>query len=453
MNISNSKMPDHLWRPLTPHSLLAGTTPRRMVKGKGVWLTDSEGNNFIDALAGLWCVNVGYGRKELAEVAAKQMEDLSYLAPFMTADPTVAFAEKLQEMVGFESHVYFSVSGSEANETAMKIARQYHLQNGKQGENRFKILSRYRGYHGNTMGSMAATGQAERKNGYEPGPAGFVHVMPPYPYRKHPKLTVQEHGEDMVHLMEETIIHEGYQTIAAILMEPMITGGGVLVPPDCYVPGIRKLCDKYGILLIFDEVVSGFGRTGKMFGHQHWETQADIYTFAKGLASGYMPIAATVAKAHIFEGFLGKPAEMRHFRQINTFGGHTVSTAVAMRNVQIVEEEDLTGNAREMGQYFRDQITAEIGDHPYVGEIRGLGLLTGIELVEDRDTKVALDEGKLNVVTMTSVQNGVILGRNSNTIPGRCNVLLVAPPLVINKSETDQIVAAIKKGLNAALGK
>lgn len=452
MNIANTKMPDHLWRPITQHSLIAGTKPMRMVKGQGVWLTNSDGNKFIDALAGLWCVNVGYGRKELADVASQQMQDLSYLAPFMGSDPTIAFAEKLQEMIGFEAHVFFSVSGSEANETAMKIARQYHLQNGKPGENRFKILSRYRGYHGNTMGSMAATGQAERKMGYEPGPAGFVHVMPPYPYRRHEKLTLEEHGAEMVHLMEETIIHEGYQTIAALIMEPMITGGGVLVPPENYVPGIRALCDKYGIILIFDEVVSGFGRTGKMFGHQHWNTQADIYTFAKGLASGYMPIAATVAKEHIFEGFLGKPAEMRHFRQINTFGGHTVSTAVAMRNVQIVEEEDLTGNAAKMGKYFRDQIDQELGDHPLIGEVRGLGLLTGIELVEDRATKVPLDEARLNVVIGTCVQNGVIMGRNTNTIPGRCNVLLVAPPLVINQAETDQIVSAIKKGLNAALG-
>jgi taurine-pyruvate aminotransferase len=452
MNITNMTMPDHLWRPITQHSLLAGTTPRKIVKGKGVWLTDNMGNSFIDALAGLWCVNVGYGRKELAEVAAHQMEELSYLAPVLSSEPTVAFADKLQDMLGFDGHVYFSVSGSEANETAIKIARQYHLQNGKPGEHRYKILSRYRGYHGNTLGSMTATGQAERKMGYEPGGAGFVHVMPPYPYRRHEKLTVEEHGAEMVKLMEETIIHEGAQTIAALIMEPMISGGGIMVPPDCYVPGIRALCDKYGILLIFDEVVSGFGRTGKMFGHQHWNTQADIFTFAKGLASGYMPIAATVVKPEIFNAFLGKPGDMTHFRQINTFGGHTVSTAVAMRNVQIVEDEDLTGNAARMGKYFRDQMAAEVGDHPFVGEIRGLGLLNGIELVEDRQTKVPLPEAKLNVVTGTAIQSGVFLGRNSNTVPGRCNVLLIAPPLVINQSETDQIVAAIKKGLTAAMG-
>lgn len=449
MNKHNWKMSDHLWRPITQHSTLLGSTPKRMVKGEGVWLTDDQGNRFVDALAGLWTVNVGYSRPELVEAAAEQMGQLPYLAPFLNADPVIAFAEKLQSMLGFECHVYFSVSGSEANETAIKIARQYHLQNGKQGENRFKIISRYRGYHGNTLGAMTATGQAERKMGYEPGAPGFVHVMPPYPYRKHDKLTVEEHGAEMVKLMEETIIHEGAASVAAILMEPMITGGGVLVPPDNYVPGIRELCDRYGILMIMDEVVSGFGRLGKMFGHQHWGAEADIFTFAKGLASGYMPIAATVAKRHIFEGFLGEPNEMRHFRQINTFGGHTVACAVGLRNVQIIEDEDLPGNANKMGAYFRKRITEELGDHPLVGDIRGLGLLTGIEMVEDRATKEPLSEARLNALTMTAVQNGVILGRNSNTIPGRCNVLLVAPPLIINEDETDRIVAAIKAGVTA----
>ncbi len=452
MNTTLSNMPDHLWRPITQHSMLAGTQPRKMVKGEGVYLTDSDGNKFIDGLSGLWCVNVGYGRKELAEVAAKQMTDLAYLAPLMSSEPTVAFADKLQKMLGFEAHVYFSVSGSEANETAFKIARQYHLQNGKQGENRYKIISRYRAYHGNTLGAMAATGQAERKMGYEPGAVGFLHVLPPYPYRRHEKLTVEEHGQEMLHVLEETIIHEGAQTVAAMIMEPMITGGGVMVPPDCYVPGVRKLCDKYGILLIFDEVVSGFGRTGKMFGHQHWNTEADIYTFAKGLASGYMPIAATVAKSHIFEGFLGKPNELKHFRQINTFGGHTVATAVAMRNVQIVEEEDLTGNSDRMGRYFRKVMQDELGDHPLIGEIRGHGLLTGIETVSDRAAKTPLDDARLNLLLGTCAQNGVILGRNSNTIPGRCNVLLVAPPLIATQAHNDQIIGALKKGFAAALG-
>ncbi|GGH39968.1 Adenosylmethionine-8-amino-7-oxononanoate aminotransferase [Cribrihabitans marinus] len=449
MTIQNMQMPDHLWRPITQHSTLSGITPPRMVKGEGVWLTDDKGNRFIDSLAGLWTVNVGYGRKEIAAVAAEQMEQLAYLAPMMTSDPVVDFAEKLQTMLGFEAHVYFSVSGSEANETAIKMARQYHLQNGKQGENRFKIISRYRGYHGNTLGAMTATGQAERKMGYEPGAPGFVHVMPPYPYRRHEKLTVEEHGAEMLTLLEETIIHEGAQTVAAVLMEPMITGGGVLVPPDNYVKGVREICDRYGVLLIFDEVVSGFGRLGQMFGHRIWGTEADIFTFAKGLASGYMPIAATVAKKHIFDGFLGEPGEMKHFRQVNTFGGHTVACAVGLKNVQIIEDEDLPANGQRMGDYFRSRIREELGDHPLVGEVRGMGLLTGIEMVSDRSAKTPLSEDRLNVLTRTAIANGIILGRNSNTIPGRCNVLLIAPPLVVNEEETDRIVAAIKAGVEA----
>ena len=447
MNEQITNMPDHLWRPIMQHSTLSGTTPRRMVEGKGVWLTDNEGNRFIDSLAGLWTVNVGYGREELVEAASKQMSKLAYLAPFMSADPVIEFAEKLQSILGFEAHVYFSASGSEANETAIKIARQFHLQNGKPGENRFKIISRYRGYHGNTLGAMTATGQAERKMGYEPGAPGFLHVMPPYPYRRNEKLSLDEHGEEVLRLLEETIIHEGAQTVAAVIMEPMITGGGVLVPPNNYLPGVREICDRYGILLIFDEVVSGFGRLGKMFGHQHWNTEADIFTFAKGLASGYMPIAATVAKAHVFEAFLGAPGELKHFRQINTFGGHTTATAVGLRNIQIIEEEDLVSNSRDMGNYFRDQLNDQLGDHPLIGEIRGLGLLTGIEMVSDKPNKTPLEEDRLNKLIGIAIQNGVILGRNSNTIPGRCNVLLIAPPLVINRDEIDLVVKAIKAGI------
>ena len=193
---TSQALPDHLWRPLTQHQVLRGTAPNRMVSAKGCFITDQNGNRFLDAIAGLWCVNIGYGREEVAEVARQQMSDLNYLAPIMSSGPVIDLAEKLQKMLGFDSHVYFSCSGSEANETAFKIARQYHLQAGNGGERRYKIISRYRAYHGNTIGAMAATGQAERKMGYEPGPVGFIHVMPPYPYRAHPKLTAEEHAEE-----------------------------------------------------------------------------------------------------------------------------------------------------------------------------------------------------------------------------------------------------------------
>jgi len=422
-----------------------------MASAEGCFISDQNGNRVLDACAGLWCVNIGYGRKELADVAQQQMAQLNFLNPMMSCDPVINLAEKIQGLLGFDCHVYFSSTGSEANETAFKMARQYHLQAGKGGERRYKIISRYRAYHGNTMGAMAATGQAERKMGYEPGPAGFIHVMPPYPYRGHPKLTAEEHAEECARQLEETIIHEGAETVAAFIMEPMISGGGILVPPDNYAMLVREICDRYGVLLIFDEVVSGFGRIGTMFGYEHWKAQADIFTFAKGLSSGYIPIAATVVKEEIFEKFEGNLADNLHFRQVNTFGGHPVSSAVAMKAIQIVEDENLPENARKMGDYILAQLKEKIGDHPYAGEVRGKGLLIGVELVEDRQTKVPLPDPKVLGIVGHCIQNGIILGRNSNTVPGRCNVLLIAPPLIVTQSEADQIVDTIAAAMGKAI--
>ena len=301
-------------------------------------------------MAGLWCVNIGYGRSELAETAAAQMTELPYLAPTMTHAPGAQLADKILDLLGWPGRVYFSSSGSEGNEVAFKVARQYHLQSGKPGgATRYKIISRHRAYHGNTLGAMSATGQAERKIGYGPMAPGFIHVPPPYPYRAHPKLTPSEHGIACAQAIEETIIYEGPETVAAVLMEPIISGGGVLVPPDEYLPRVREICDEYGVLLIFDEVVSGYGRTGKMFGHDHWDVKPDIITMAKGLSSGYMPLAATAVQEYIFDVFMGEAGDLTHFRHINTFGGHPVSTAVGLHNLQIVEEEGLVEKARSMG--------------------------------------------------------------------------------------------------------
>jgi adenosylmethionine-8-amino-7-oxononanoate aminotransferase len=449
----NQGMPDHLWRPLTQHQILKGNTPNRIVSAKGCFLIDQNGNRMLDALAGLWCVNIGYGRREMGEVAAKQMAELNYLAPVMTCGPVVDFAAKLQQLLGFDCHVYFSSSGSEANESAFKIARQYHLQAGNGGERRFKIISRYRAYHGATMGAMAATGQAERKIGYDPGPAGFIQIMPPYPYRGHPKLTLEEHGEQCAQQLEETILHEGAETVAAFIMEPVISGGGVLVPPENYIPLVREICDRHGVLLIYDEVVSGFGRLGTMFGYERWKSEADIMTFAKGLGSGYIPVAATVVKDHIFEKFMGSPAHMQHFRQINTYGGHPVAAAVSLKAIQIVEEEGLAENASKVGEYTRSQIRHLLGDHPYVGEVRGIGMLTGVELVQDRRTKVPLADAAMVGITTDCVRNGVLLGRNTNTVPGRNNVILIAPPLVLTRAEADQVVDTFSAAMQRALNK
>lgn len=442
-----------LWHPLTQHANLGTVPPPHAVKGEGCMLTMSDGKTYLDAVAGIWCVNVGYGRKDLAEVASKQMEDLAYLAPTMSHDAGVKLARKLLDLLDMEGRVYFTSSGSEANEAAFKMAWQYHAQSGKSGAYpRHKIISRHRAYHGNTLGGMSATGQAERKMGYGPAIPGFIHIPPPYPYRRSKYLTPAEHGLEMASILEHTIVHEGAESVAAFIMEPMISGGGVLIPPDEYLPAVREVCSKYGVLLIFDEVVSGFGRTGEMFGHQHWEgIQADMVTCAKGIASGYMPLAATVVSEDIFDTFKGEAGDLSHFRHINTYGGHPVAAAVGMRNVEIIEEEGLVENARTLGAYLKSQLEESFGEHPYVGEIRGKGLLLGIEMVADKETKEPLDSGKVGQIVSKTKDAGVIIGRNGNTVPGLANVLVMSPPLIAQQKDADQIVSALAVGMKSLL--
>ncbi|MBC8258376.1 MAG: aminotransferase class III-fold pyridoxal phosphate-dependent enzyme [SAR324 cluster bacterium] len=449
METQNMNAPDSLWRPMTQHKMLLANRPKHIVKAEGCFIINEDGDRILDGTAGLWCVNVGHGRKELAEVAKTQMEKLAYVIPVMTSDPAVELSAKMLDMLGMEKgHVYFTSSGSEANETAFKMVRQYHLQTGN--PRKHKIISRHRAYHGNTLATMTATGQAERKIGYEPLAPGFLHVPPPYPYRRHPKLTAEEHGAECVKFLEDTIIYEGEETVAAFIMEPMISGGGVLIPPDNYLSEIRKVCDKYNVLLILDEVVSGFGRTGKMFGHEHWGVRADIFTFAKGMASGYMPVAATVVKENIFEAFYGEANELKHFRHVNTYGGHPVAAAVSLKNIEIVERENLVANATKMERYIKAGLN-EFADHPFVGEIRGKGLLIGIELVSDKETKAPLEMARSNAIVQSCMKQGVLVMRNGYTVPGLDNVLIMAPPLILQESEADMIIDAIGNGLKQAL--
>lgn len=449
MEAKNMTPPDALWRPMTQHKTLLTSRPKHIVRAEGCFMFNEDGERILDGTAGLWCVNVGHGRKELAEVAKAQMEKLAYVIPVMTSDPAVELSAKILDMLEMEKgHVYFTSSGSEANETAFKMVRQYHLLTGN--PRKHKIISRHRAYHGNTLATMTATGQAERKIGYEPLAPGFLHVPPPYPYRRHPKLTIEEHGAECVKYLEDTIIYEGEETVAAFIMEPMISGGGVMVPPDNYITGIRRVCDKYNVLLIMDEVVSGFGRTGKMFGHEHWGVKADIFTFAKGLASGYMPVAATVVKENIFEAFYGEANELKHFRQVNTYGGHPVATAVSLKNIEIIERESLVENAAKMEVYIKARLN-EFADHPFVGEIRGKGLLLGIELVSDKESKTPLEMARSNAIVQSCMKQGVQVMRNGFTVPGLDNVLIMAPPLVINESEADLIVDAIGNALKQEL--
>lgn len=406
----------------------------------GARVVDTDGKEYIDAMAGLWCVNVGYGREELAKAAYDQMTKNPYSPLSQGHVPAVELAEKINDMLGGGYVVFFSNSGSEANETAFKIARQYHQQNGE--SSRYKIVSRYRAYHGSSFGALAATGQAERKYKYEPLAPGFVHVAPPDSYRQPEDSSLPPEQLASVQAVDQTMTWEFGETIAAMILEPIITGGGVLLPPDNYLKGIESVCKKHGALMIVDEVICGFGRTGKPFGFMNYGVQPDIVTMAKGITSAYLPLSATAVKREIFDAFTGTDA-YDYFRHVNTFGGSPVSCAVALKNIEIFEREGLFERSAIKGSEVLSTLHEKLDEHPNVGNIRGKGLLIGIELVSDKSTKQQMPADKINAIIADCKKNGVIIGKNGTTVAGFNNVLTLSPPLNISQEDIDTVIATV----------
>ncbi|RFB18068.1 aspartate aminotransferase family protein [Bacillus sp. HNG] len=426
-----TKDKDYVWhsmKPYNPNSTLV------IQKAEGSWLTDHNGKRYLDGMSGLWCVNVGYGRKELADAAHEQLKEMAYYPLTHSHEPAIKLAEKLNEMLGDEYVIFFSNSGSEANETAFKLVRQYHQQKGE--HSRYKFISRYRAYHGNSMGSLAATGQAQRKYKYEPLAPGFLHVAPPDLYRSEEKADAKASDLQSVKDIDRMMTWELSETIAGVIMEPIITGGGVIVPPDQYMAGVKEVCEKHGALLIVDEVICGFGRTGKAFGYMNYGVKPDIITMAKGITSAYLPLSATAVKKEIYEVFKGSE-EYDYFRHVNTFGGNPAACALALKNLEIMENEKLFERSQDLGIRLKDGLSAALADHPYVGDIRGKGLLIGLELVKDKQTKEPLEVNQVNKVIAGCLQKGLIIGKNGATVAGYNNVLTLAPPLAISEEDLE----------------
>lgn len=417
-------------------------------KAEGVWITDIDGNKYLDGQAGLWCVNVGYGRDELADAASKQLKEMPYYPLTQSHIPGIQLSKKLNEWLGDEYVIFYSNSGSEANETAFKIARQYYQQTSQ--PNRYKFISRYRSYHGSSFATLAAGGQNQRAFKYEPLSPGFIHVSPPDCYRS-PFPT--EHGECCLHAADEidrTISWEISETVAGVIMEPIITGGGILVPHDNYMKRVREICDKHGVLLISDEVINGFGRTGKAFGFMHYDVKPDIITMAKGLTSGYMPLAATAVKREIYEAFISNE-EYSHFRHVNTFGGSPAACAVAIKNLEIMEEENLVKNSEELGSWLFSELQ-DLYKNPHVGDVRGgKGLLAGVELVKDKQTKEPIEESKGAKVVAYCKEKGLLIGKTSDTVSGYNNIITMSPPLSITKEELQFLVKTLKEAIHTVL--
>lgn len=428
---------DYVWHGMRPYNP-DGTIIAE--KAEGAWITDHNGKRLLDGMAGLFCVNVGYGRTELAEAAYEQLKQLAYFPMTHSHVPAIKLAEKLNEMLGDEYVIFFSNSGSEANETAFKIVRQYHQQRGDYG--RYKFIARYRAYHGNSMGSLAATGQAQRKYKYEPLAPGFIHVAPPDLYRGEDKQDAKASELKSVQAIDNVMTWELSETIAGVIMEPIITGGGIIVPPDHYLEGVKEVCEKHGALFIVDEVICGFGRTGKPFGFMHYGVKPDVITMAKGITSAYLPLSATAVRKEIYEVFKSSD-DYEFFRHINTFGGNPAACALALKNIEIMEKENLFERSRQLGSYLLDKLQAFLKDHPYVGNIRGKGLLVGIELVKDKHTKEPLDGKLVDKVMGGCKDRGLIIGKNGTTVAGYNNVLILSPPLSLTEEDLEFMVTTL----------
>lgn len=440
----------HVWHHLTQHKALETADPRIIVEGKGMHVWDATGRKFLDAVSGgVWTVNVGYGRTSIADAVRDQLVRMNYFAQAAGSIPAALFAERLLEKMPGLSRVYYSNSGSEANEKVFKMVRQISAQ--KHGGGKSKILYRERDYHGTTIATLAAAGQPERAALYGPFPDGFVQVPHCLEYRA--QWDVADYGRRAADAIEEVILREGPDTIGLLCLEPITAGGGVIVPPEGYWERVQEICATYDIFLHIDEVVCGLGRTGAWFGYQHFGVKPDFVTMAKGLASGYAAISCTVTTEAVFDLFKDNAADpLSYFRDISTFGGCASGPAAALENMRIIEDEDLIGNARRMGEYLTESLRTLQGRHAVIGDVRGIGLFQGVELVSDRTAKTPVDERLAQRVVAECAVEGVIIGVTNRSLPGFNNTLCLSPALIATKEDIDTIITAIDVALTRVFG-
>jgi len=419
-----------------------------IVRGEGPYVWDSRGKRYLDGLSGLFVVQVGHGRTELAEAAGKQAAELGYFPLWSYAHPTATeLAERLAALApGDLNRVFFTTGGSEAVESAWKLARQYFRTIGEPG--RYKVISRELAYHGTTLGALSITGLPDYKAPFEPLVPGSVRVPNTNFYR------APLFGDDPVAFgrwaadeIERAILREGPESVAAVFLEPVQNSGGCLTPPPGYFQRVREICDRYGVLLVSDEVICAFGRLGHYFGAERYGYQPDIITVAKGLTSGYVPLGAMIASDRLMEPFL---ADQRAFLHGITFGGHPVSSAVALTNLDIFERERLLDHVRTNEDAFRRTLE-RLTDLPIVGEIRGAGYFWAIELVKDKTTRESFDDDECEsllrgFLSPALYDAGLICRADDRGDP----VIQLAPPLICEQQQFDEIEQVLRAVLTEA---
>ncbi|WP_052365193.1 aminotransferase class III-fold pyridoxal phosphate-dependent enzyme [Halotalea alkalilenta] len=446
---NNDKSTRSILYPFANISHLAKNPPLVIEGGDGVYVTDASGRRYIDGQAGLWNVNVGHGREEIKEAIRTQLDKLSYYSLFggTTVSPAIELGEVLTRMTVPEgmTRAFFSSGGSEANEAAFKLVRQYWRQRGE--PTRIKIISLKRAYHGVTLGALSANGANAYREAYEPLIPGFFQVETPHAYRNPFTSDHDALGTLCAELLEREILYHGPQTIGAFVAEPVQGAGGVIVPPTNFWPKVREICDRYDILMISDEVVTGFGRVGNMMGCRHWGVQPDIMNFAKGINSGYVPLGATMMNSKVADAFTTdddtsfSPAAFFHG---NTYAGHPLACAAAIANLKIIEEEDLPANAGTVGAYFIERLKEVQTRHHNIGDVRGLGLMIGVELVKDPETKTPfeLSENFGARIADHCREKGVLIRNLADTF-------IISPPLILTKAHVDEMVDVFEDALKA----
>ena len=440
----------HVWHHLTQHKPYEAVDPRVIVEGRGMRVWDAAGRETLDALSGgVWTVNVGYGRESIADAVRDQLVKMNYFAGSAGSVPGALFAQRLIEKMPGMSRVYYSNSGSEANEKAYKMVRQ--IAHKKYDGKKYKILFRERDYHGTTIACLASGGQPERAMQYGPFPDGFIQVPHCLEYRA--QWPGPDYGRRAADAIEEVILREGPDTVGALILEPITAGGGIIVPPEGYWPRVQEICRQYNVLLIIDEVVCGLGRTGQWFGYQNFDIQPDIVTMAKGVASGYAAISCTVTTEAVFDMFKADAADpMDYFRDISTFGGCTAGPAAALENMRIIEDEGLLENTLAMGARLGAGLRDLMDRHAVIGQVRGMGLFWGLELVADRDTREPANEVTVRAIVGKALERGVMIGMTNRSLPGLNNTLCLSPALIATSADIDAIVAAIDGAIGDVTG-
>jgi adenosylmethionine-8-amino-7-oxononanoate aminotransferase len=431
---------DHLWLHFTRMSSYRDAEIPVIVRGDGCYLEDSNGKRYLDALAGLFAVNIGYGfGEEMGEAAAAQMRELPFYTNWSYAHPrAIELAAEVASLApGDLNRVFFVSGGSEAVESAWKLARQYYA---VRGERRWKAISRRIAYHGTTMGALSINGIASLRTPFEPLVPDVLHVRNTNRYHRPPEETEAEFTAFLLEDLESTIEQTGAETVAMVIMEPVQNAGGSFTPPEGYFQGVREICDRYGILLCCDEVITGFGRVGAWFASDRYDIRPDIITSAKGLSSAHAAIGAVIVRDAVMEPFL-EGAQM--YSHGITFGGHPVMAAIALKNIEIMKREGIVEHVAEQQDTFRATL-AQLLDLPIVGDLRGTGFFYALELVKDKDTRETFSDEECETLLRGFLspqlfERGLICRADDRGDP----VVQISPPLVAEQAEFDEIVSIL----------